>query len=549
MPTSVDFRQVLTLTRFALLSEWRQASPPAVGSFGRKRKVTRTWAIWTVIAYLGTGILLIRIFNGNVTGSAYVTAASLEMLILAFVTASNIFLSFGSGFLSPDEAQMISPMPVSSETFFLSRLAVLLSYTWIISLLFLAGPVVGLPILYGTSPVASLLLLLAGLLSNTAAAMAVIVLYGLVLKKLPKQTLSKTLGYVQFAGSLVTAFAFVILPRIERNLDFASWTVEAKPILRLIPAFWFGSLAGLASTQTTLYLTLAAVSLLFLAVLSSAAHVLLGKNYVTEVGDLALSTAALTKQAKQRRDSVTYRLYMRFARSHEARAVFVLMRAQFRYDAKFRMSLLATLPITVLYLIVAVLSPRGVVDPFVSKWSVVLQAQFVYIFALLMPLMVMQAVGQSENFRAAWIFFALPVDRAKVLLTVRNTLIVSIILPYMTVLAVVLSFFMPVLHAVGHVLVLAGIGGFIFQGYLMAAPKMPFAQPRRPNRTSVATVLGVSCFALVAMLLLGFEIYYGYKTPTRFWMSFALIVTLSILLEQVVRQRIRKRLEREEFEG
>jgi hypothetical protein len=51
------------------------------------------------------------------------------------------------------------------------------------------------------------------------------------------------------------------------------------------------------------------------------------------------------------------------------------------------------------------------------------------------------------------------------------------------------------------------------------------------------------------MLLLGFEIYYGYKTPTRFWMSFALIVTLSILLEQVVRQRIRKRLEREEFEG
>jgi ABC-2 type transport system permease protein len=543
---NLDFRQVRALTRFTLLSEWRQASSRSIG---RKRKMSRGWAYGTIVAYLVTGIILVRIFKGNMTGAPYVTAVSLEMLFLGFITASNIFLSFGTGFLSPDEVQIVSPLPVSSEVFFLSRLTVLLSYTWIVTLLFITGAMIALPVFFGASFLQMLMLFVVAFLSNTAAAMAVIVLYGLILKELPKQALSKVLGYVQFAGSFTTAFSFVILPRIERNLDLHEWTLEAKPLLALIPAFWYGSLAGLATMATSsLNVALAAVSIMFLAALAWSSHVLLGKNYATEVGDLRLSSAALTKQAKQRRQSLLFRLFMRFARSHEARAVFMLMRAQFRFDAKFRMSLLATLPVTVLYLLLAILQ-GGIGDPFTGNFRSIINSQFLYIFAMVMPLMVMQAVLQSENYKAAWVFFASPLDRSKLLFAVRNTLVISIIIPYMVLLATIFSFFIPVGHAIAHILVLAAMGAFIFQAYLMVNPKMPFAQQRRPNRTSVAVIIGVAFFAGAAVFLLGLEIYYGYRTPVSFWTSLALIVTLSILLNQVVRSRVRKKLELEEFEG
>ncbi|MFI5202411.1 MAG: hypothetical protein ACHQNE_08485, partial [Candidatus Kapaibacterium sp.] len=152
-------------------------------------------------------------------------------------------------------------------------------------------------------------------------------------------------------------------------------------------------------------------------------------------------------------------------------------------------------------------------------------------------------------YKAAWIFFAAPLDRAKLLLAVRNTLLVSIVLPYMIVLAVVFSRFMPIFHAVAHVLVLAAVAGFIFQIYLIFAAKMPFAQPRRPNRGSFTMMLGIFGFTMLAGTLLVLEIYFGYHTEARFWPSFALLVTLSALLERAVHARVRVKLEQEEFEG
>src|SRR4051794_20564725 len=78
----IDFHQVRILTRYALLAEWRQASRR---SFGRRKKQGKAWAVWTVIAYLGTGAMLARIFSGNISGPGFETAAALELLILAFV--------------------------------------------------------------------------------------------------------------------------------------------------------------------------------------------------------------------------------------------------------------------------------------------------------------------------------------------------------------------------------------------------------------------------------------------------------------------------------
>jgi ABC-2 type transport system permease protein len=542
---SIDFRQAGILTRYALLSEWRMSSL----RFGRRKKMSRAWAYWSMIGYLAIGALTIRFFVGNTSGDTFVTAASIIMLYSAFIIASNIFLSFGNGFLSPDEAQIISPLPVSSETFFFSRLLVLICYTSIISLLLAIGPFVGLEFFLRPALAANLLLLLAMVLSGTAAAMIVIVIYGLLLGRLRAATLTKAIGYVQFLGSFVTAMSFVVFSRVEQFLDLQTLTITVKPWLAVIPSFWFASLAGLgAGAAHGVYLWLAVASLAYLGALAIGSHVLLGKKYQSEIENLAASSSMRAKRKKTSGDSIVYRVYTRFARSDEARAIFVVLRAQFRYDAKFRMQLLSTLPLTFVYIVLAIVG-GGISDPFTSTVKETVRPALVYLVALLMPLIVMQSITYSESYKAAWIFFAAPLDRAKLLLAVRNTLLVSIVLPYMIILAVVFSNFMPIFHAVAHVLVLAAVAGFIFQIYLIFAAKMPFAQPRRPNRGSFAMMFGVFVFTILAGGILILEIYFGYESQARFWPSFALLITLSAILERVVHARVRVKLEREEFEG
>jgi hypothetical protein len=295
-------------------------------------------------------------------------------------------------------------------------------------------------------------------------------------------------------------------------------------------------------------LPIALASLAFLAILAAASHVLLGKKYQSEVEELADSAAASAKQKKSDRDSILYRISMSLARSDESRATFQMLRAQFRYDSKFRMQLLASFAPTFIYLIVAIVL-GGMVDPFSSNLRGIVRSNMFYFMAMFMPLVSMQSISQSENFKAAWLFFVSPIDRAKLLLAVRNAILVSIILPYSIMMVAIFSYYMPFVHAVSHALVIVAIAGLVFQCYMMLNPKMPFAQQRRANRGGFAMTAGISLLGLLAMGLFFLVIYFGYRSQARFWPIFALIVTISIALERVVHSRVRKKLEREEFEG
>jgi hypothetical protein len=293
---------------------------------------------------------------------------------------------------------------------------------------------------------------------------------------------------------------------------------------------------------------LAALGIGFFALVSAAAHVLLARHYQSDVSDLALSSTTFVKEGRLKREPAILRAFSRMMGSHEARAVLMLFRAQFRYDAKFRMGLFASVPITLLYLVIAMFD-GGIQDPFVGDLRSTLNAAMLYLVALLMPLLQLQSVSQSDNFKASWLFFSSPLDRAKLLLAVRNTLLAWIIVPYMLIMAVIFAFFMPPVRAIMHVLVLASIAGFVFQVFLMISPKMPFSQRRRPNRSSVAMIMGIFFFSFLALGILAVEIHWGYRTTTRYWTSIAILLTISLLLEQLVRVRLRAKLEKEEYEG
>src|SRR5581483_530445 len=306
---SIDLSQVKVLTRYALTSEWRMASVRS--GWGRRRKMSRASAYWMMILYLAIGAMTLRLFAHNASGEAFVSAVGFFLLYVSMVTASNIFLSFGTGFLSPDEAQIISFLPVTSETFFLSRLAVLLCYSAGISLLLTIGPVIGMELIHPDLP-AHLMLACATVLCSIAAAMGIIVLYGVLLRRASPKARTKVLGYIQFFGTFITIMGFVVISNIHRGVDFSPLTISLQPWLALLPSFWFASLVALASgIAYGLYPWLALFAFVALAMLAWLSHVLLSKHYQSEILDFTVANSSQEKSKRRTGDGVLYRLAIR----------------------------------------------------------------------------------------------------------------------------------------------------------------------------------------------------------------------------------------------
>ncbi len=544
----VDWRQVKALAKSGLTTEWRMTS--------RKTRAGKSgkggWAYLSVALYVLLGLFLSRFFRHDATPAELLTNCTGLVLYLAMVTASNIFMSFGAGFLNPEELNLISPLPVTSETFFTSRLLILLIYSSIIAISIGLVPVIVIPVVQHC-PWYSAFGIMAGLwLSTLTAALAIIVVYGLFLSRIETKRRSRLMSYAQFLGTFITTGSIVILPRIAEHWNPNQFAFGDNPWILGLPATWFASLMLLLGGfhETHPYL-LAPFAILFAVVMGVLAFRLLGSHYQAGVQELIESTRADAKRDKgldQHRSFFSLPNSLPFLRIPESRAIWTIFRAQYRFDTKFRLSLLSVLPITILYLVMAIVQ-GGVKDPFIDGMRGSANATMLYIFALLSPLFILQAISQTEQFKASWIFFSAPVDRALLLIAARNTLLLLVVLPYMIVLFIAFAIFIPIMHALMHIAIIASIAMLMFQLYLMVRPRMPFAQQRQPNKTNYVVVLAGYGFAAVALGLLATIIYFGYRDSVRYFISLSLLIALTLLMERFLRTRLRSKLEEEEFEG
>ena len=165
--------------------------------------------------------------------------------------------------------------------------------------------------------------------------------------------------------------------------------------------------------------------------------------------------------------------------SSELRVVSTLVRGQFRNDMNFRLAVLSMLPITLLYIFMS-LDDGGLPDPFLHLGYEARGLGLIHFAVLGMPLILMENLFRSESYRAAWIFFSTPVDRARLIGNVGNSVAIFFLLPYLAVLAGVFVWsFGSFWHAVIHTAVLGLLAHLALQMLLLAAPRLPFSEPVR----------------------------------------------------------------------
>lgn len=465
------------------------------------------------------------------------TFATLLTTYAAVNTSMLLLVDFSGVVVSPDDFRVLGSRPVDSRTYFAARLCTILAYVLAISLVISALPAVVLWWWRDLGPLAGVFTVAAIVLCNACATVFVISTYAALIERVHPRRLTRALSYVQLAGStlFLAAYYFAITAfdseRVrELSLDAAWWAW-------LNPASWFASLvlvgSGLAGSLDWIA---AAAALVLTAACAPLVSGRLSLTYAERLGEIGASS----EPVRQRRSLMT-RL-PGFSRG-EARAVALLVRAQFRYDNRFRLTILSLLPITAFYILIG-LDEGALEDPFTGFPRGGLAMYFATVF---LPMTIQSSLATSDSWRAAWIFFATPADPARLIVAAKNFVAVWFLGGYLLLLAIMWSFFFDaVWHALVHAFVIWLVAHLLLQAAIIVRPALPFAaEPQHSQRT--AQLFGLFLVGGLAAGLLPLLLPVVYAGTLRTIAFVAFIVAVTAVTEYALRLRAREAVLKLEF--
>ena len=538
----IDPRQYTALLRLA----WRHDMRQSRMGFGWQQSGRNPQLIFviTLAYYLIFGVLFASI---NLSAQSAFIGLSVTHAALMFLLGGIILVEYNTIIISPDDYHILGYQPVSSRTYFLAKLTNLLFYTLAFALI-LGGPTAfvyaflrnGLQLLAG-------LTVLAGVIGAAlCVSLAMVLLYGQLLRLISPARLKSILTYFQFGLSFLVYTSYLYLPKLLEG-RFADMQFERENWLLLIPTSWFAGIGQLGLGPAgfdwiAALLGLASVALLF------------GKVFSTVSLDYAARIAAVSEEhtqspvraagsARRRADIV------RWFRVPENRVVARLVRAQFRHDNKFRLSVMSLVPLLIFYLYMG-LREGTLRDPFITGSSG-MQSFFIFFFAILMlPLLMKQNLESSNAYEASWIFYATPASQPRLVLATRNALFVLFAVPVLLfALGIFWHYFDNALHAIVHTAVISSLSFVFLQLIYLLNPKLPFSQPKTRGSQSRAMILAFFLLPALGIVLLSVIASLVYVSAVRTGILLIGLVVLAALLEMWIKQRVQHTARRLQFAG
>ncbi|RPJ58350.1 MAG: hypothetical protein EHM23_17815 [Acidobacteria bacterium] len=539
----IDYEQWRALSRTSLKLDFRVGGMRGVlGQQNQERPSGQL--IGVVIFYVFTGIFLagFALMNKNV----FLTSTVLSAYIM-FMIGSIVLIEYNSVVLSPDDFEILGYRPISSRTFFVARLTNVFFYVGVMAAAMAILPIGAYFFTLGFRPLLGLAALAAFFTAAFSVTLFMIVLYAAMLAYVHPNRLRRVLSYLQLLTSFVIFGSYALIPRIMGNDALTARLVpEEKPWLLLFPPAWYASYLRLATgdIQVTAWVP-ALVSLVLVGLLLVYAVRNLSLDYSRRLGALR----ARSEEIAASRESLRSRSIGFLFRSGEPRAVALLIRSQFRYDQKFRLSILGILPLTVFYLIMA-LSSGPIPDPFVAGLKGFGDSMLVYLAVVLFPLMLQTNLKNSDYYQASWIFFASPMHRDRLVLAAKNFVVMYFLVPYLLMIGILFGYFYAALwHAGVQLLVLAMVAHIVLQIAVFISPEVPFSRPIKKGERSARMILIMMIMPILTLGFLSVVFLLVYPRPILTAGLLLFLVLLTFLIERLLRVRIQRRLGALQYRG
>ena len=534
----IDPQQWRALVRTSVSMLWRNPASVRGPRSGRGSRALSFVLLLVFYLILGLIFSVVAWKGGN-------PAQTLALILLptSFFIASFILLEFGATVISPDDYAILSVHPVTSRTYFAARISLVVFLTLLIAAVLNAPAFVAVAFRRGL--LSSSAWLAASACNALATGMCMVLLYTAALRAIPYRRLMTIMGYFQMVVSFLIYGGFGLLS--TRMTGLISGAAARVPWWwDYLPPVWFSSFAALAEGSWSRgNLLLGGCAVLLLCVVIPAAASKFSLSYAESIARAA-SVETPRRAAKGSR-----RLISLLKRS-EDRAIAMLIARQFRYDLKFKLTVLSIVPLTALYIYQGLQSTTGFLDPFNAgmDFKGIASSSLLYVAIILFPGILKNEIGSSDNFQAAWVFFATPADRVELVLAVKRVLTVYFLVPYLLLLGFVFYyFFRNLMHVVMHEVVILIASQVLFQAMFFISPRLPFSSPRGVGeRMTLATLLMILGPALLLVTLFLFSRFF-YTGIIPYATGVVLLILIAILTEKIVRFRISRKVGELEFSG
>ncbi len=528
-----DYDQWRVLSRVMLRNDLRSVSSLQLDTGEKKGGSSRVWLTFLLYGAFGLWVaMMASAVPGLFLGGTIALSAAGVMIAMA------ILVDFQNVVVSPDDYHILAPQPVSSATYFVVKVTNVLVYTGIMGIL-LGGPTtLSLGLRHGALAALGWLPALAGMVVWTTLAM--ILLYTTLLQFVHPRRLRLALSYLQIILMMAVMGAPLFMTELTDYLGQADF--EPTAALLLVPSAWFAGVLPLATGDWSLGGGIGALA----GAGSLGVFVLYCRHGLSMSYSERLGTMMAASEARRPRDWPRRLGWPGIP--PELRVVSTLVRGQFRHDMNFRLSVLSIIPVTLFYLLFAT-RDGPLPDPFVQLGFSAGSLWMIHFAALAMPVAVMDSLFRSESYPAAWVFFAAPVDRAKLVVNAGICVAVFFVAPYAVLLAgIFLWSFGNAVHALVHAVVLGVFAHLALQLRLLASPLLPFSEPPRKG-SAMGNLMGMILISMMIAVFLPLIFRVGYANEALTAVLMGTLVLLAVLLPRAVERSIRPRVQRLEFAG
>lgn len=455
--------------------------------------------------------------------------------------AVTILLEFSHLILSPEDFPILAPHPVNSRTFFTAKLLHLAIYVTLIVASLGLLPSVITAIVYKNALLFPLTFI-ATWACGMATALCFALFYTAMLRIANRERMHRYLGYLQFLMTFVIYGGYMFLPDLGAQILTLSKSGFNTTLFYLLPPGWFAAWPAMLSEPITAPQIWAAIA----GVVSLIALYFLGNSRLTFRYAQTLSETVEQQESKaetHERPGILSHLIDSFA-TPEDLVVWRLMRKQFKYDNRYKMSLLMPIPLTLLYIYMGLKDGQALADPFATAETLasVHSTVLVYLVIALIPYLVVIGTAYSTSYQAAWIYYASPADRTRLVVASHRFAILFFCIPYLIFMGgLMVYFFGNVLHAFLHCIVLFLLLLSLVGALALISPRFPFSQEAKSGQR-VGAMMASFIPMIAIMIPMVILSRYGYGGAIGYssvvFVLLLIVAAISALQKRIIPRRL-----------
>lgn len=494
----IDVSQLKLIIETKLTIDDRRPFASFTKNQNKKPSKYSTWFQFFIFVLMGFMFLsFVIVIPDRFLATALFLTLILSMLSLSLIT------DFSPILLDNKDQYIILPRPVNDKTLAFSRVLYMLiklsTQLFAISL----PALIYVFISWNIIPAFTFLIQL--IITTLIAVFFVNIFYSLCLRFLSIQKFKDVISYIQIFFSIFIFLGYQIGPRVMESVLEGENQVHHLKLLWLSPGTWIASFQALwVQDFSIMTICFSLLSILLLIIAISGSSQLFSKDFNAKIAQLAGGDNPIEKKEKLNAEKTPFyktiqKIVTRTPLEKAGFSIIWLITARSR---EFKMQLYPTMAYLPIYFIFLFLQVKN--SSMTEKIDRVNSAGLyimLFYLSLLTVLTVFQLITKSEKYKAAWIYYAAPIQQTGELMSgVLKAAFLKYFIPFNLLFFIIC---VPLFgaHVINDILFATAIGGIeCVLIILFLIKSFPFSQATEQGKSRV----WINLFVLGLLALIGY---------------------------------------------